>query len=62
MSWGASTWAWIGGIALVVIVLALVLTSGDGTRTAQQGAEPPARTAPPPATTPAPTPPPVTKQ
>jgi hypothetical protein len=54
-------WGWIAGGAFILVVLALVFGSGDGTRTARNDAgNPPATTgAPPP---PAPQPPSTTGQ
>jgi len=51
---GAPTpWGWIAGAVFIIVILALVFTSSDGTRTARNDANPPAttgmapRTAPP---------------
>ena len=43
-SWSGTTWAWIGGIALAVIIVVPIFASSDGNRTAQQQAMPPATT------------------
>jgi hypothetical protein len=54
-------WGWIAGAVFIIIVLALVFTSGNTNRTASNDAGPPAttgmapRTVPPPATIPPPT-------
>ncbi|MGH6767530.1 MAG: hypothetical protein ACRECO_00760 [Xanthobacteraceae bacterium] len=43
--WGAATWGWIAGIAVVVLVLIFVFgTGGDGNRTATDTKAPPATT------------------
>ncbi len=51
-----ATWGWIAGGVFILVVLALVFNSGDGTRTASTdvsnppattGTAPPARTTPP---------------
>jgi hypothetical protein len=49
--WSNATWGWIAGIAVVVLVLAVMFSGGDSTRTADQPANPPStvgqRTTPP---------------
>jgi hypothetical protein len=40
--WSNATWGWIAGIAIVVLVLAVMLSGGESTRTADQPANPPA--------------------
>jgi hypothetical protein len=42
--WSNATWGWIAGIAIVVLVLAVMLSGGDSTRTADQPANPPTTT------------------
>jgi hypothetical protein len=37
-------WGWIAGAVFIIVVLALVFTSNDGTRTAGNDANPPATT------------------
>ena len=50
-------WGWIAGAVFVVIVLALIFTSGgNSTRNAQDTSSPPATTGMTPRTAPAPTP------
>ena len=39
--WSNATWGWIAGIAVVVLVLAVMFSGGDSTRTADQPANPP---------------------
>jgi hypothetical protein len=42
---GTSTpWAWIAAAVFVVVILALVFSGGEGTRTAREDANPPATT------------------
>jgi hypothetical protein len=42
---GAPTpWGWIAGAVFIIVILALVFTSSDGTRTARNDASPPATT------------------
>jgi hypothetical protein len=44
---GAPTpWGWLAGAVFVIVMLALVFTSSEGTRTANNEASPPAATAP----------------
>jgi hypothetical protein len=52
-SWSAATWAWIGGIALAVIIVVLIFAGTGGDRTAQRDMQPPATTGQQPATPPA---------
>jgi len=41
--WSNSTWGWIAGVAVVVLVLVFIFSSGrDTTRTANEPANPPA--------------------
>jgi len=48
-------WGWIAGAVFIIVILALVFTSSEGTRTAREDANPPATgvgpTTPPPAMT-----------
>ena len=50
---GAPTpWGWIAGAVFIVVILALVFTSSEGTRTARTDADQPATTGMAPKTTP----------
>ena len=49
--WSMATWGWIGGIAVVLLIIVVMFSSGNSIRTATDTANPPAtigqRTAPP---------------
>jgi hypothetical protein len=61
-------WGWIAGAVFIIVLLALVFTSSESTRTAREDASPPAttgmapRTAPPAVTVPPAQPPSTTGQ
>src|SRR5207244_1556202 len=54
--WSNATWGWIAGIAIVVLVLAVMFSGGNSTNTANDTGSPPPtvgqRTTPPSSTTP----------
>ena len=61
MGTGTSTpWGWIGGAVFIIVVLALVFSSGSSTRTARNDVNPPATTGMAPRTMPPMTTPPGT--
>ena len=39
-----SPWGWIAGAVFIIVILALVFTSSEGTRTAREDVNPPATT------------------
>jgi len=41
-SWSNATWGWIAGIAIVILVAAVMFTGGNSDRTATDTANPPA--------------------